>query len=93
MSSDNLKYLTTPQALADVAEFIKKVKSELYPQLSTSKVVVFGGSYAGNMAIWMRETYPDLVHAAVSSSGPVLAKADFTGIVFISVLTKKKNYF
>lgn len=77
LTVNSLKYLSTPQALADVAWFIKYIKR--LSGRGNSKVVVFGGSYGGNMAIWMRERYPDVVHAAVSSSAPVNATVDFKG--------------
>lgn len=70
-----LKFLSAKQALADLAELIKYIKSA--DKFKLSKVVVVGGSYAGNLAAWMRVLYPDLVDAAVSSSGPVTAKKDF----------------
>ncbi|XP_026331743.1 putative serine protease K12H4.7 [Hyposmocoma kahamanoa] len=76
--TENLKYLNSQQALADVAKLIKYVKS--MSNAENSKVVVVGGTMvgnAGNLATWMRLFYSDLVDAAVSVSGPVLAKADF----------------
>lgn len=73
--TSSMRYLSSKQALADLAELIKTIKSA--PEFKSSKVVVIGGSYAGNLAAWMKALYPDLVDAAVSSSGPVLAKKDF----------------
>lgn len=76
--TENLIYLNSKQALADLATLIKYVKSTL--KAENSKVVVVGGSRignAGNLAAWMRLLYSDIVDAAVSDSAPVLAKADF----------------
>ncbi|XP_032529402.2 putative serine protease K12H4.7 [Danaus plexippus] len=72
---DQFKYLSSRQALADIAKLIHYLK--LLPMYKNSKVVVIGGSYAGNLAAWMKVLYPDLVDAAVASSAPVLAKKDF----------------
>ncbi|XP_047993365.1 putative serine protease K12H4.7 [Leguminivora glycinivorella] len=69
------KYLSSKQALADIAFLIMKLKSD--SKFSSSPVVVVGGSYAGNLAAWMRELYPHMVDAAIASSAPVLAKKDF----------------
>ncbi|XP_048000800.1 putative serine protease K12H4.7 [Leguminivora glycinivorella] len=69
------KFLRSEQALEDLASFIKMLKSD--SKYRSSKVVVVGGSYAGNLAAWMRELYPELVDAAVAASAPVLAKKDF----------------
>lgn len=42
-----------------------------------TKAVVYGCSYSGSLAAWVRETYPDIFFAAVSSSAPVEAQVDF----------------
>lgn len=78
MSIDNLKYLTSHQALADIALFIESMNVK-YRLDSSQKWIVFGGSYAGSLAAWAREKYPNLIYGAISSSGPLLAKVDFTG--------------
>lgn len=78
MSIDNLKYLTSQQALADIALFIESMNAK-YRLNSSQKWIVFGGSYAGSLAAWAREKYPNLIYGAISSSGPLLAKVDFTG--------------
>lgn len=79
MSSENLVYLSSEQALTDLAEFIVNIQPK-YDIPSNAKWVVFGGSYPGSLAAWARLKYPHLIHAAVSSSGPLLAKLDFKGV-------------
>lgn len=75
LDSKNLQYLSVDQALADLAYFIEtKKKQEAF---QNSVVIVFGGSYAGNMAAWARLKYPHLIQGALASSAPVFAKADF----------------
>lgn len=74
-SEMNLQYLNIDQALADVAYFIETKKKEL--DIDKSTVIVFGGSYAGNMAAWSRLKYPHLIQGALASSAPVHATADF----------------
>lgn len=41
--------------------------------------VVFGGSYAGSFAAWLRIKYSKLFAAVVDSSASLLAKVDFYG--------------
>lgn len=82
MSSTNLVYLTSEQALADAAGFIVNIQTK-YEIPSTAKWIAFGGSYPGSLAAWLRMKYPHLVYAAVSSSGPLLAKIDFPGMLSI----------
>ncbi|XP_028179351.1 putative serine protease K12H4.7 [Ostrinia furnacalis] len=74
-TSENLAYLSARQALADSARLLKLIKS--MPKFRSSKVVVVGGSYSGNLAAWMKLLYPELVDAAIASSAPVLAKKYF----------------
>ncbi|RKP14644.1 peptidase S28, partial [Piptocephalis cylindrospora] len=77
-TTKNMQYLTTDQALKDLARFIQSFKGTSKAQINpSSRWIVVGGSYAGNLAAWMRLTYPDLVFAAYSSSAPVKAKLDF----------------
>ncbi|XP_049882647.1 putative serine protease K12H4.7 [Pectinophora gossypiella] len=76
--TENLKYLSSRQALADLAYLLETIRSSpKFKKSTSSKVVVIGGSYPGNLAAWMRLLYPNLVDAAIASSAPVLAKKDF----------------
>ncbi|XP_055628835.1 putative serine protease F56F10.1 [Toxorhynchites rutilus septentrionalis] len=77
LSTENLAYLTSEQALADLAFFIEAM-NEKYQLTSQNRWIAFGGSYPGSLAAWLREKYPHLVYGAISSSGPLLAKIDFT---------------
>ncbi|XP_057668742.1 putative serine protease F56F10.1 isoform X1 [Diorhabda carinulata] len=77
LSTENLLYLTSQQALGDLAFFMQAMNSqyELSPDV---KWIVFGGSYPGCLAAWLRQKYPHLTHGAMSASGPLLAKLDFS---------------
>lgn len=79
LSTENLSYLTSLQALADLAYFIEYANEE-YGLSSDVKWILFGGSYAGSLAAWMRLKYPHLVYGSIASSGPLLAELDFIGI-------------
>ena len=66
---DQLAHLTSEQAMADYATLIRDVLREL--RAPDAPVVVFGGSYGGMLATWMRIKYPSIVDAAVAGSAPV----------------------
>lgn len=74
-STENLKFLTVEQALADLAHFIESVKST--DDLKNSGVILVGASYSATLVTWARLKYPELVTGAWSSSAPLLAKVDF----------------
>ncbi|XP_075720092.1 putative serine protease K12H4.7 [Rhinoderma darwinii] len=76
MSVENLPYLSSRQALADLAHFQTVMTENL--GLGDRKWVVFGGSYPGCLAAWYRIKYPHLAHAAVASSAPVKAVVNFS---------------
>lgn len=78
-------YLSSEQALADLAYFIEAVNTG-YKFSNDTKWIVFGGSYGGSLAAWMRAKYPHLVHGAVSASGPLLAQIDFDGNIIDIIL-------
>ena len=65
LSTENLKFLSVDQALADLAYFISEIKQDA--SLRNAQVIVFGGSYAGNLAAWMRLKYPHLVQVLMTS--------------------------
>jgi pimeloyl-ACP methyl ester carboxylesterase len=75
MSDDNLVYLSSEQALADLAYFRVYMADKL--GLSQNKWIAFGGSYPGSLAAWFRMKYPHLVDGSVASSAPVFAKLNF----------------
>eukprot|EP00123_Amoebidium_parasiticum_P006665 comp17566_c0_seq1/m.17172 comp17566_c0_seq1/g.17172 ORF comp17566_c0_seq1/g.17172 comp17566_c0_seq1/m.17172 type:complete len:507 (-) comp17566_c0_seq1:493-2013(-) len=75
LKTESLRFLTSQQALADLAWFAEKYTEEV--NAPKSKWVAFGGSYAGCLAAWVREKYPNIISGAVSSGGPVLAKLNF----------------
>ncbi|KAL5004772.1 hypothetical protein ScPMuIL_018228 [Solemya velum] len=75
MSTKNLEYLSSEQALMDAAVFIQYVKMKF--NLTDNKFVTFGGSYSGSLSGWFREKYPHLVDGAVATSAPVFAKVNF----------------
>ncbi|XP_012279543.1 putative serine protease K12H4.7 [Orussus abietinus] len=90
LSVKNLMFLSSEQALADLAYFIKGM-NKLHNIPENTKWIAFGGSYAGSLAAWLRSKYPHLVHGAVSSSGPLLAEIDFQQYFVIVEESLKKH--
>ncbi|KAI8329697.1 serine carboxypeptidase S28-domain-containing protein [Chlamydoabsidia padenii] len=80
-STKYLKTLTTYNALEDMANIIRNIKipnlDQDIPPAPKTKWIVYGGSYSGNLAAWMRHKYPDIVFAAVPSSAPVQTSYNF----------------
>ncbi|XP_062136951.1 putative serine protease K12H4.7 [Drosophila sulfurigaster albostrigata] len=76
LSTTNLAYLSSEQALADLSNFVIAMKAK-HNLADTQKWIAFGGSYPGSLAAWAREKYPNLIYGAISSSGPLLAQVDF----------------
>lgn len=81
LSTKNLQYLTSQQALADLATFITAMNDK-YKFSENVRWIAFGGSYPGSLAAWLRAKYPFLVRGAMSASGPLLAEVDFSGKFF-----------
>jgi serine protease 16 len=79
LSVKNLALLSAHQALADLAGFSAHIRGMFNLDDDQNKWVSWGGSYPGMLSAWFRLKFPNLVHAAVSSSAPVKAQADFTG--------------
>nr|XP_023027502.1 putative serine protease K12H4.7 [Leptinotarsa decemlineata] len=75
ITTKDLRFLTSRQALADLAFFVDAMKVK-YNLSQDVKWVAVGGSYAGNLAAWLRLKYPHLITGALSVSGPLLAKLE-----------------
>ena len=67
---DNLALLSAEQAIADYAWLISSLKANL--SATNSPVVLFGGSYGGMLAAWMRIKFPSAAVGAIASSAPIL---------------------
>jgi len=74
----NVSYLTSEQALADYAQLIAFVKTEVYPNAARVPVVALGGSYGGMLAAYFRIKYPNVVIGSLAASAPIL---QFPGLV------------
>ncbi|KAH6630758.1 serine carboxypeptidase S28-domain-containing protein [Chaetomium sp. MPI-SDFR-AT-0129] len=80
-STENLRFLTTDQALADMAYFAENVVYEGLEHLDLTSAknpyIAYGGSYAGSFVAFLRKLYPDVYWGAISSSGVPEAIWDF----------------
>jgi pimeloyl-ACP methyl ester carboxylesterase len=74
LTTENLAYLTSDNALLDAAAF-EEFAQQKYRL--TGKWVVFGGSYPGALSAYYREAFPDLVVGSLASSAPVRPEANF----------------
>ena len=72
---DPLKFLSSRQAVEDLATAHAHISAE-YGLTRQNKWISWGGSYPGMMASFFRIKHPELVHAAVASSAPVIAKLE-----------------
>jgi len=81
LSTENLRFLTTQQALADEAFFAQNVVFEgLEDKNLTAPNVAYigyGGSYAGAFNAFLRKQYPEVFWGTISSSGVVEAIWDY----------------
>ncbi|XP_028925206.1 thymus-specific serine protease [Ornithorhynchus anatinus] len=89
LSTSNLHYLSSRQALADLAHFRTVMAEKL--GLVDNKWVAFGGSYPGSLAAWFRLKYPHLVDVAVATSAPIYAVMNFPE--YLEVVQKSLRTF
>ncbi|WCJ23774.1 Lysosomal Pro-X carboxypeptidase [Euphorbia peplus] len=73
-NATTLAYLTAEQALADFALLVTDLKRNLSAE--GCPVVLFGGSFSGMLAAWMRLKYPHVAIGALASSAPILQFED-----------------
>jgi pimeloyl-ACP methyl ester carboxylesterase len=85
----SLEYLSSQQALADLARLLAHLKQSLGSP--DSQVITVGGSYSGNLAAWFSVKYPSLAQGSVASSGPILAETNFTQ--YMDVVAESLAFF
>ncbi|UKZ82957.1 hypothetical protein TrVFT333_010757 [Trichoderma virens FT-333] len=80
LTTENLRFLTTEQALADTAYFAKHIEFPGLEHLDLTAPgtpwIIYGGSYAGAFAAFTRKLYPDVYWGGISSSGVTAAVED-----------------
>jgi len=77
LATEHLAFLTSRQALHDLAQFQQWLIAER--SLNASKFFFMGGSYPGSLAAWYRLEFPDLTSGCWSSSAPVQAQEVWPG--------------
>ncbi|KAF1831398.1 peptidase S28 [Decorospora gaudefroyi] len=80
LTTANMRFLSTEQALADVDYFARNVQFEGIDASLTAPStpwIVYGGSYAGAQAAFLRVVYPETFWGAISSSGVTTAIYDY----------------
>ncbi|KAM5584332.1 hypothetical protein ABKV19_003949 [Rosa sericea] len=82
-NASTLGYFNSAQALADYAEILIHVKTQLNAE--HSPVIVIGASYGGMLASWFRLKYPHIALGALASSAPIL--------YFDDIIPPENGYF
>ncbi|VFQ75489.1 unnamed protein product [Cuscuta campestris] len=82
LKTENLKYLSSKQALFDLAAFRQYYQESMNVKLNRSNVdnpwFVFGISYPGALSAWFRLKFPHLTCGSIASSAVVRAIYNFT---------------
>jgi lysosomal Pro-X carboxypeptidase len=63
-------YLTVENTMMDYVELIGFIKQKYNAQ--DKAVIVFGGSYGGMLAAWLRMKFPSTFQGALAASAPIL---------------------
>ncbi|KAJ3952822.1 hypothetical protein N0V92_010736 [Colletotrichum tropicale] len=81
LTTENLRFLSTDQALADTAYFAKHISFPGHEDLNLTApgtpYIAYGGSYAGAFAAFLRKLYPEVFWGGISSSGVTAAIIDY----------------
>ncbi|KAJ7435209.1 serine carboxypeptidase S28-domain-containing protein [Mycena galericulata] len=73
-TNENMRFLTLDNVMADTVAVVDWWRTNVTNGAGTNApVVVFGGSYGGSLATFLRINHPDTFFGAVASAGPVRA--------------------
>uniref|UniRef100_A0A182IRL1 Prolylcarboxypeptidase n=1 Tax=Anopheles atroparvus TaxID=41427 RepID=A0A182IRL1_ANOAO len=75
-STENLRFLRTEQVLFDLIELVDFLKNEVMND-PNAKVILHGIAYAGTIASWARQKFPNIIDGAWASSAPVRATVNY----------------
>lgn len=67
----NLRFLNIEQVMLDYVDLLNFLKANT-TDLQNRATILFGGSYGGMLASWMRMKYPQHFQGALASSAPIL---------------------
>jgi pimeloyl-ACP methyl ester carboxylesterase len=67
---ENNVYLTVEQAMMDYVDLIKFIRQDY--NMEDRACIVFGGSYGGMLAAWLRMKFPSVFQGALAASAPFL---------------------
>ncbi len=88
-NTTNNTLLTVQQAMMDYVELVKYIRYT-YAAMDLP-CYVFGGSYGGMLATWLRIKYPHVFQGALASSAPILYfrnSPDATEYAFNDLITE-----
>ncbi|CAL9164035.1 unnamed protein product [Musa hybrid cultivar] len=81
LSTENLRFLSSKQALFDLAVFHKYYQEHLHGKYNMSEYesawFVIGSSYAGALSAWFHLKFPHLTCGSLASSASILASYNF----------------
>uniref|UniRef100_A0A1Y9H2E5 Prolylcarboxypeptidase n=1 Tax=Anopheles dirus TaxID=7168 RepID=A0A1Y9H2E5_9DIPT len=75
-STENLRFLKSEQALMDLIEWIDHLRTNLVRD-PNAKVILMGIGYAGALATWARQRFPNIIDGAWGAGATVMASFDF----------------
>jgi hypothetical protein len=88
----NLGYLSVEQALADLANFVTWfTENNEYTSNREVTWICVGGSYAGGLSSWLRESYPNVITASWASSPVINSILDFSVFDYQVFLSTNKS--
>ncbi|XP_050082683.1 putative serine protease K12H4.7 [Anopheles aquasalis] len=76
LSTENLRFMRTEQVLFDLIEWIDFLRREVIGD-ENARVILHGVGYAGTLASWARQRFPNIIDGAWASSAPVRAAVSF----------------